>query len=169
MPIPQKTIAILSANPAFASIFSGAFKDRGFRAVAFSTASAFSTFLRIAPVDVAVLNLDVTWPETIRTVRGLKSIPRAANPLLKAIVLTHDTPFVGSLEGTGVDAVLAKPVTPAQLVLAIWEALEGPQRSAQADPKPATTARRLGFSRAATAPSEPRGNVIPLFGYRPSA
>jgi CheY-like chemotaxis protein len=161
----KKTIAMLAANPALASIFSSALEDGDHRTAVFSSLPALSTFLRIAPVDVAILNLDMPWTEMVQTVRALKAGPRSANPLLKVIVLTHAVPFVGSLAGSGIAALLVKPVTPAKLTAAVTELL------GDTVPAQPATPRHIPLARRVPAPREPgagvrQGNVIPLFGYR---
>lgn len=163
----KQTIAMLAANPALASILSGALEDGDYRTAAFSSLQALSTFLRIAPVDVAILNLDMPWTEMVQTVRALKAGPRTANPLLKVIVLTHALPFVGSLAGSGIGALLVKPVTPAKLMTTVADLLEDAGRTRPVAPRHVPLARRVSVPREQGI-SIRQGNVIPLFGYRPT-
>lgn len=163
----QKSVAMLAANPAFASILSSGLEESSYRTTVFSSLPALSTFLRIAPVDVAVLNLDTTWAETVSIVRALKAMPRLANPLVDVIVLAHAVPLVHSLEGTGIASLLVKPVTPAQLAHAISTLLEAIPDVRRAAPRhvPASLRTATGPARM---PVTRQGNVIPLFGYRPT-
>ena len=162
----RKTIAMLAANPALASIFSSALEDADCKVAVFSTMPALSTFLRIAPVDLAVLNIDVSWSEMLQIVNGLRSTPRTPNALIKAIVLTHARPFVGKLEGTGIDALLLKPVSPTRLVDAVTEILGDTQHSVANRPRHAPPRRAL--VRHAPLVAQRHNNVIPLFGNRQS-
>jgi CheY-like chemotaxis protein len=163
MPSRSRSIAVLAGNPAFASILSHALEEAGdYRAPVFSTIEGLSTFLRIAPVDVAVLDLDLPWANLVSTARAIKTHPRLANPALDIIVLTRAVPISSALSGTSIAAVLGKPVTPQQLIKKI-EALPAEpvrhhlQHIAPARPRPAPPTLAL----------VPRhDNVIPLFGNR---
>jgi len=159
----QQTIAVLASNPAFASIISAALEDSGHRTVVFSSLPALSTFLRIAPVDLAVLNLDLPWAQMIETVRALKAGPRIANPLLKAVVLSPAVPLAGLHLPSGIDALLVKPVTPAQLMSALSGLLEG---EALRSPAPRLTPVTRSPKPRAPVTMVRQGNVFPLFGYR---
>src|SRR3954468_12971423 len=103
MPMRSRSIAVLAGNPAFASILSHALEDAGdYRVPVFTTVEGLSTFLRIAPVDIAVLDIDMPWASIVGSARAIKTHPRLANPLLQIIVLTRAVPISGALAGTNV-------------------------------------------------------------------
>jgi len=126
---------------------------------------ALSTYLRIAPVDLAILSLDDTWTRLIQVVDQLKNPLRCANPLLEIIVLTHSAPLVGSISGNSVAAILTKPVSPGELANAIAGALS-PERAVSKHRPTQMLARKLRPHRPAI--SQTAGNVIALFGNRQS-
>jgi two-component system, OmpR family, phosphate regulon response regulator PhoB len=162
----HQTIALLSANPAFGSILGRTINEAGYPRVAlFSSLPALSTYLRIAPVDLAILSLDDTWARLVRVVDQLKNPLRCANPLLEVMVLTHSAPLVSSLSGTSVAAILTKPVSPGQLAAAIARALS-PERTASKR-RPMETLR-AGPRQYRTVVNQVSGNVIPLFGTQRS-
>ena len=162
MPLRSRSIAVLAENPAFGSILSHALEDAGdYRVPVFSTIEGLSTFLRIAPVDVAVLDLDLPWSNLVSTARAIKAHPRLANPQLDIIVLTRALPI--SSAGTSIAAVLGKPVTPRQLSEKIESLLPAepvrPQLQRVPSPRPRSAPPKLTLV--------PRyDNVIPLFGNR---
>lgn len=168
MTLKLRSIAVLAANPAFASILSRTLEDGGMHRVpVFETLPALSTFLRIAPVDLAILSLDAPWSELVHIVRGLKAAPHNANPLLEVIVLTHAPPLVQAPARTGIAAVLSKPVAPAELMAAVEDVLAG-KVPARRPPVRHVPAARKPHTLATTPQAGTDGNVISLFGFRPT-
>lgn len=164
-----RSIALLAANPALASILSRTLTEEAkHRVAAFAALPALSTYLRITPVDVAVLSLDLPWNELVAIVRGLKVAPHSANPLIEVIVLTHAVPLAASLTDTGISAVLAKPVSPQKLLDAVSEALAAERAPGPRRVRPAVPARRPTPARQPTTRG-PAAKIIQLFGSRPSA
>ncbi len=158
-----RTVAVLSANPAFGSIVGREIEQSGdYRVPVFASMPALSTFLRIAPVDVLVLSLDGRWDELLETIRSLKRAPGNANPLLEVIVLAHAAPLAGDFKRE-VAAVLTKPIPPGKLVEAI-EAVLIPHRPTahklvrSIPTRPSVRPERMPPRREAVS------NVIPLFG-----
>jgi two-component system, OmpR family, phosphate regulon response regulator PhoB len=160
-----RSIAMLASNPAFASIFSQALEGSGqYRVAVFATLPALSTFLRISPVDIVVLNVEAHWGEIVEIASGLRHGLRGVNPLVEVITLTISAPSAVSIAGSGIAAALAKPVTPLALMDTIDRVLAGSTEPSAARPRymPASRPPQIRTP----APVERSGNVIPLFGYR---
>lgn len=153
---------MLASNPALASIFASALQDAGCQVAVFSSLPGLATYLRIAPVDVAVLDLDLRWNELVETVRALRSAPRNANPLLETIVLTHVLPFGNLAETARIGTILRKPVGPNQLVGAVHQLIEFESRIAPVRPRHQPAQRQFPPTRPAI-DGKHMGNVIPLF------
>jgi DNA-binding response OmpR family regulator len=166
-----RTIAVLSANPALGAILGREIEAAGeYRVPVFSSLPALSTFLRITPVDVAILSLDLPWAEVTATVRTLKHAPAVASPLLEIIVLSHAVPLAG-VDAREIAAVLRKPASPSEVLAAIETVLNRPHPVL----RPATPLRAARLQpRAERRPTSlldgVGSNVIPLFGRnRPPA
>ncbi len=153
-------IAMLTANPAFGGILGRALQeDGGHQVASFEGIEALTTYLRISPADVVVLDTELPGAPALDIARGLRQHVRLANPDLHIVALTRTpTPFHKPLYAAGIDRVLLKPVTPG-LLLATVEALFETRRAVAA----ASGQSRRPFEGAAAAPVR-SGNVIPLFG-----
>ncbi len=154
------SIAMLAGNPALAGILQCALRDDGGHEVAsFIGIEALTTYLRISPIDVVVLDGDLPGAPVVDIARGLREHMRLASPQFRIIALTRTpAPFHRPLHDAGIDRVLVKPVTPGQLLETV-EALFRPLRAvavAASQTRPPTVAP--------TASAERVGNVIPLFG-----
>ena len=116
-----KAVAILAANPAFAAILSRALEqDGGYRVTSFSSVEMLTTFLRISPVDVVVLDTDLPGAPAIDIARGLRNHLKLATSAFEIVALTRAAAaFHKPLLAAGIDAVLEKPVTPQQLLSCI--------------------------------------------------
>jgi CheY-like chemotaxis protein len=158
----SKAVAILAANPAFAAILSRALEqDGGYRVASFSSVEMLTTFLRISPVDVVVLDTDLPGAPAIDIARGLRNHLKLATSAFEIVALTRAAvAFHKPLLAAGIDAVLEKPVTPQQL-LACIDGLTQVER-AVAVQQQATTMVRAFEPR--PQPAQRVGNVIPLFG-----
>jgi len=154
------TIALLAANPALAGILARALaSDGGHKVATFAGIEALTTYLRLAPVDVVVLDTELPGAPAIDIARGLRSHLRLASDDFAIVALTQTpTPFHRPLFAAGIDEVLQKPVTPARL-LAVVDELCQPQREIAVGNGPMVTV----FDGAAMTPVR-IGNVIPLFG-----
>ncbi len=165
MPISHpKAVALLAANPAFAAILSKALEDQGgYRVASFTSVEMLTTFLRISPVDVVVLDTDLPGAPAIDIARGLRQHVKLASSAFQIVALTRAAvAFHKPLLAAGIDAVLEKPVTPPQLLECI-DRLAGVERQ----PVPHAPAERpvvvRGFQ-PRIVPLQRVGNVIPLFG-----
>jgi two-component system phosphate regulon response regulator PhoB len=168
MSVEGRTIAVLAANPALGSILGRAFEDSGAaRVPVFSTLAALSVFLRIAPVDAAVLSLDQPWADAAEIVGRLKQTARAANPLIEFVVLADATPI--ATVGRGQFVPLGKPASPATVIEAVAGTLASGRRRSDVHSGAPNSRREFHRPRAAILPIiERQGNVIPLFGNRAS-
>lgn len=158
----SKAVAILAANPAFAAILSRALEqDGGYRVTSFSSVEMLTTFLRISPVDVVVLDTDLPGAPAIDIARGLRNHLKLATSAFEIVALTRAAvAFHKPLLAAGIDAVLEKPVTPQQL-LACIDGLTEVERVAAVQHQAMTMVRAF---EPRPVPAERIGNVIPLFG-----
>ncbi len=158
-----KAVALLAANPAFAAILSKALADQGgYRVASFTSVEMLTTFLRISPVDVVVLDTDLPGAPAIDIARGLRQHVKLASSAFQIVALTRAAvAFHKPLLAAGIDAVLEKPVTPPQLLAAI-DRLAGVARD-EADVPAEQPVVVRGF-KPHIVPLQRVGNVIPLFG-----
>lgn len=154
------SIALLAANPALAGILARALEvDGGHKVATFEGIEALTTFLRIAPVDVVVLDTELPGAPAIDIARGLRKHLKLANDDFAIVALTQTpAPFHRPLLAAGIDEVLQKPVTPARL-LAVIDDLGEPQREVAVGNGPMVKV----FEGSHVSPARV-GNVIPLFG-----
>lgn len=159
----SKAVAMLAANPAFAAILCKALEQQGgYRVASFTSVEMLTTFLRISPVDVVVLDTELPGAPAIDIARGLRQHVKLASSAFGILALTRAAAaFHKPLLAAGIDAVLEKPVTPAQLIDSIDKLSRverhGPVRYVPTErPSAGRTFGVVPFPRA--------GNVIPLFG-----
>ena len=128
MSLPTRSIAMLAANPAFAAILGRALEQDGHRVMQFSGIETLTTFLRISPVDVVILDTDVPGAPATDIARGLRGHMRLASAAFDLVALTRAAgAFHAPLVASGIDMVLNKPISPAQL-LARVNGLTGSRR-----------------------------------------
>jgi CheY-like chemotaxis protein len=159
MPSRALSIAMLAANPALAGILSRSLElDGGHRVATFEGVEALTTYLRLTPVDVVLLDTELPGAPAIDIARGLRAHLRLASDDFAIVALTQTpAPFHRPLLAAGIDRVLSKPVSPARLLLAVEE-LCVPEREVAVGNGPRVPA----FTGAASPVRV--GNVIPLFG-----
>lgn len=159
-----KKIAVLADNPALNALLGRTLEgEPGMAVYTFATMPALVTLLRIAPVDLLLLDAD-TLGDAGAAVAALRDLPGLASRDFRIMLLTRAAePFHAALVEQGVDAVLRKPVSPAALIGRVTEQLwpaellfsadgvyRGPERRARAAvPMPRAVVRH--------------DNVIPLF------
>jgi CheY-like chemotaxis protein len=160
MPSRPLSIALLAANPALAGILARALEiDGGHKVATFEGIEALTTYLRIAPVDLVVLDTELPGAPAIDIARGLRSHLKLARDDFAIVALTQTpVPFHRPLLAAGIDEVLQKPVTPSRL-LAVVEDLCLPEREVAVANGPMVKV----FDGAHVAPTR-ASNVIPLFG-----
>ena len=154
------SIALLAANPALAGILARALEvDGGHKVATFQGIEALTTYLRIAPVDLVVLDTELPGAPAIDIARGLRSHLKLASDDFVIVALTQTpAPFHRPLLAAGIDEVLQKPVSPARL-LAVAADLCADEREMAVANGPMVTV----FEGASATPVR-SGNVIPLFG-----
>lgn len=154
------SIALLAANPALAGILARALELEGGHSVAtFEGIEALTTFMRLKPVDVLVLDAELPGAPAIDIARGLRTHLTLASDDFAIVALTHTPePFHRPLFLAGIDEVLQKPVSPSRLLAVVAE-LCAPQRAVAVSNGPTVRV----FDGTASAPVRV-GNVIPLFG-----
>ena len=160
MPSRPLSVAMLAANPALAGILARALEiDGGHKVATFEGIEALTTYLRITPVDLVVLDTELPGAPAIDIARGLRSHVRLASDDFAIVALTQTpAPFHRPLLAAGIDEVLQKPVTPGRL-LAVVDALCMPAREVAVGNGPMVQV----FEGSGSAPVR-SGNVIPLFG-----
>jgi DNA-binding response OmpR family regulator len=154
------SVAMLAANPALAGILARALEsDGGHKVATFEGIEALTTYLRITPVDLVVLDTELPGAPAIDIARGLRANLRLASDDFAIVALTQTPPpFHRPLLAAGIDDVLQKPVSPARLLAAV-DTLCAPQREVAV----ANGSNVPVFAGHHVAPVR-TGNVIPLFG-----
>lgn len=160
MVMRHKSVAILAGNPAFAALLAKTLESRaGHRVAQFTGIEAMTTYLRITPVDIVLLDGDIAGMPAADLARGLRSHLRLATNLFDIVAIARAADSVRApLLAAGVDLVLAKPILPHALLEA-FEQLSGSRRG-QAPALPHAARQFPLVARMA----ERMGNVIPLFG-----
>ncbi len=158
-----KKIAVLADNPALSALITRTLEaESGMAVYAFATMPALVTLLRIAPVDLVLLDAD-SLGDAGASVAALRDLPGLASRDFRIALLTRAAEaFHAGLVEQGVDAVLRKPVSPTMLIGRIAEQLwpsemlfsadgvyRGPERRARVAPLPQRVVRH--------------DNVVPLF------
>ncbi|HEY4202434.1 MAG TPA: response regulator [Devosiaceae bacterium] len=155
-----RLVALLATNPAFVELSGRTLEDHGgYNVATFSSIGALTTFLRISPVDVVVLDSELPGGSVVATIRALRLHPKLASPVFSIIALTRaDAVPPQALLEAGADSVLQKPVAPGQLLAEVQKFY--PQRRSQV----VHYRRPIQPSIARKAQPHRTGNVIPLFG-----
>ena len=162
-----RKIALLAANPAFGAIAgAGLQSEARLKVYTFETLDAVTTFMRISPIDLVILDADGLPADVTASVASLRRQPRRIQQDLSVMLLTRAAPaFHPALLVQGIDVIHGKPVSPARLLDSVKTQLHmraagtvvdgvyrGPERR-----------RRNGIVRAAS-PAIRQGNVVQLFG-----
>lgn len=158
-------IAMLAGNPAFSGILQRVLQDDGGHKVAsFEGIEALTTYLRISPADVVIIDTDLPGAPAIDIARGLRQHMKLASADFRIVALTRTpTAFHKPLLAAGIDRVLSKPVTPNMLLMTIDALFETQRAVATATASMASGPAVRSFESAARS-SIGVDNVIPLFG-----
>jgi DNA-binding response OmpR family regulator len=162
-----KRIALLAANPAFGAIVgSGLQSEARLKVYAFETLEAVTTFIRISPIDMVILDADSVPADIVETVATLRNLPKRAQQDLALMLLTRAEPaFHDGLLAQGIDVVHAKPVAPGRLLESVRSQLHMRAAGPIVDGVYRGPERRRNPGASRTAPVAPRhDNVIQLFG-----
>lgn len=166
-------IAFLAENPALSALLGKGLEEAGSRVAVFSEPEAFKTYLRIAPVDLVVLDADCKGISAPEFAWELRTHPKLASQHFLIVALTRADPsFRGQLHAGGVDLVLGKPIGATQLLLAAQEVdrrVAVPSRDNRHTAQPVAARRAISVSQPTPSPRPVQDNVIPLFaaGRRP--
>jgi two-component system phosphate regulon response regulator PhoB len=152
-----RTIAVLVANPALASVLGMVLAAvPRFRVRPFDSELGLSTYMRLAPVDLLVADFDCEWARADRLVTALRADTEIASRRFQVIALTAAVSPELKLRAirAGIDEVIVKPMSPRYLTERVESRL---RRTQPAEPRPASLGdwRRYG------------ANIIPLFPARP--
>ncbi|MDP1731207.1 MAG: response regulator [Devosia sp.] len=165
-----KLVAILAANPALTSILAKPLaREPGLRVCEFATGQALVTFMRIAPLDLIVMDADSDGASALDFVRSLRINRRLASAQFDIIALTRAViGFHQTLLDAGVDDVLGKPVSTTDLVGRVTVRLAQGRPHAYRDgvyggPERRTSRRTRQPMNHCRGEARP-GNVVPLFG-----
>lgn len=114
-----KVIAVIAANPALSSVLTMVLgSDRRLRVRPFESEFALATYMRIAPVDVLVIDLDREDVPAVELVAALRASPGVVRADFQAIALTRtvtSTLREASI-AAGIDEVIVKPMSPRYLL-----------------------------------------------------
>jgi len=150
--VQPRTVAILVSNPALSSILGMVLAATpSLRVRPFESLLALSTYMRLAPVDLIVADLDGDGTGADLVAQALRSDKRVDSPHFQIIALA------GAVTGetrtaarrAGIDEVMVKPMSPRYLLERVLARLHrSPVRSI-----------RQGLPR-----HHGMNNVVPLFG-----
>ncbi|HEV7276098.1 MAG TPA: hypothetical protein VGN80_07420 [Devosiaceae bacterium] len=152
MSVPPRTVAILVANPALSSILGMVLASTpSLRVRSFESLLALSTYMRLAPVDVIVADLDGNGTSADLVAQALRSDRRVESPDFQIIALASaiNGQTRDDARRAGIDEVVVKPMSPRYLLERVLARL----RRSPARPMVHRSAR----------PPAP-DNVVPLFG-----
>lgn len=152
MSVPLRTVAILVANPALSSILGMVLASTpSLRVRSFESLLALSTYMRLAPVDLIIADLDGNGTGADLVAQALRSDQRVESAEFQIIALasavTGDTRAKAGR--AGIDEVVVKPMSPRYLLERVLARL----RRSPVRPMVHRSAR----------PPTP-DNVVPLFG-----
>lgn len=146
MPGPAKTVAILVGNSALSSILTMVLAAApGLRVRPFESFVALATYMRLAPVDLVVLDFECEHAAAAEAARQLHDDHRIAGRFVVLALAGRVSPEVKQASiRAGIDEVIVKPMSPKYLLERVLSRL---QRTPKAAPPP---------------PPMP-SNVVPLF------
>lgn len=158
MPQSLKTVAVLVANPALSSILSMTLAGvTTLRVRPFETQVALTTYLRLAPADLVVVDFDSTIAHAGKLAEAIRDHGFQDGRRLQIIALAGTvTPEIrDAAAAAGIDEVIVKPMSPRYLVERVMA------RLLRVPARPVTPSRRRS-----TMPDWSRfgDNVVPLFG-----
>lgn len=167
-----KTIAILAANPALSAVLTMVLAgDSRLRVRPFDTEAALFAYMRIAPLDMLVVDFDREGRPAYEMVEAIRLDPGFVSRDLPVIALTRaiTAPMRQQAISAGIDEVVVKPMSPRHLLQRVQARLlnrtiVGALGSGYRGPD-----RRNRFPNRAPQPHPARrytDNVVPLFPDR---
>jgi two-component system, OmpR family, phosphate regulon response regulator PhoB len=152
---PAKVVAVLVSNPALSSILSMVLASApSLRVRPFESATALTTYMRLAPVDLIVSDFDSQSAPPDRVARALHDDRSLERQKFQVIALASEVTaeMKKASISAGIDEIIVKPMSPKYLLERVLSRL---QRH-PSDPSPPRPRRDYMGS-----------NVVPLFGHRP--
>ena len=151
MTVVLKTVALLVANPALSSILSSTLAGSpSLRVRPFESLIALKTYMRLAPADIVVLDLD----DAEASADELRQDRSIASRDLQIIALVSALPR--DMQPGALDEIIVKPMSPRYLVERVLARLTNPRRPER---------RLRGLHKQDW--SAFGDNIIPLFGQAP--
>lgn len=125
MPEAQKNIAFLANNAALSAILAQTLENEPALCVyRFETLDALTSFMRICPLDLAILDADSIAGGVTEALRGLRKSPGLASDDFEMVVLTRaGAAFHRPFHDSGANEVLSKPVMPQRLLRHVFARL----------------------------------------------
>ncbi|GLQ55017.1 response regulator [Devosia nitrariae] len=114
-----KVVAVITANPALSSVLTMVLgSDRRLRVRPFESEFALATYMRIAPVDVLIIDLDREDVPAVELVAALRARPGIVRADFQAIALTRTVTSAlrDASIAAGIDEVIVKPMSPRHLL-----------------------------------------------------
>lgn len=114
-----KTVAILAANPALNAVLGMVLAgDTRLRVRPFDTEVELLAYMRIAPLDLAVVDFDRDGRPAYEMVEGIRLDPTLVSRELPVIALTRaiTPPMREQAISAGIDEVVVKPMSPRHLL-----------------------------------------------------
>lgn len=114
-----KTVAILAANPALTSVLTMVLAgDSRLRVRPFDSEAELFAYMRIAPLDLVVVDFDREGRPAYEMVEAIRLDPRFISRDLPVIALTRSItpPMRHQAISAGIDEVLVKPMSPRHLL-----------------------------------------------------
>ena len=119
MTIPGKTIAILAANQALSALLTMVLAgDSRLRVRPFNSEAELFAYMRIAPVDMLVVDFDREGRPAYEMVEAIRLDPSFVSRDLPVIALTRSItpPMRQQAISAGIDEVVVKPMSPRHLL-----------------------------------------------------
>lgn len=119
MSTPGKTIAILAANPALSAVLTMVLAgDSRLRVRPFDTEAELFAYMRIAPLDMLVVDFDREGRPAYEMVEAIRLDPTFVSRELPVIALTRaiTPPMRQQAISAGIDEVVVKPMSPRHLL-----------------------------------------------------
>jgi CheY-like chemotaxis protein len=147
MPGPAKTVAILVGNSALSSILTLVLAAApSLRVRSFESLVALSTYMRLAPVDLVVLDFDCEHAPAAEAAQALQSDPRIERGFQVVALAGRVGPEIKQASiRAGIEEIIVKPMSPKYLLERVLSRLQRVPPKAAATPRPMPT------------------NVVPLF------
>ena len=154
----SRTVAVLVGNPALSSVLSMTLSSSpSLKVRPFDSALALSVYLRVATVDLLVLDLDSRQVPALQVLADLGLDLGVPRPQFEVVALTAQiTPALREAgPSAGIDEFIIKPMSPRYLLERVAARIPAP-RSTPALPRAPRTPPNAG-------PRPALGNVVPLW------